>query len=82
MSDALLASVGRDAALHAALSGGDDYILAFTLASSLLPQLQAEGWPITVIGQAVEGQGVSLVDGQGQDVTPITRGYQHFRESR
>ncbi|MEQ7920613.1 thiamine-phosphate kinase [Xanthomonas sp. WHRI 1810A] len=82
MSDALQASFGHDAALQAALSGGDDYILAFTLPSSLLPELQAEGWPITVIGRAVEGQGVSLVYGQGQDVTPITRGYQHFRESR
>lgn len=82
MSDALQASFGHDAALQAALSGGDDYILAFTLPSWLLPELQAEGWSITVIGRAVEGQGVSLVDGQGQDVTPITRGYQHFRESR
>lgn len=82
MSDALLAFFGHDAAQQAALTGGDDYVLAFTLAPTYLPDLLAQGWPISVIGRVVEGQGVSLVDGQGQDVTPIIRGYQHFRETR
>ncbi|WP_268798179.1 thiamine-phosphate kinase [Pseudomonas huanghezhanensis] len=82
MSAPLLSFFGQEAALHAALSGGDDYILAFTLAPSSLADLVDEGWPVAVIGQVVEGQGVMLVDGQGQDVTPITRGYQHFRETR
>ena len=82
MSDALLAFFGADEALNAALSGGDDYRLAFTLPPSLLADLIATGWPIFVIGRVVEGQGVTLIDDQGQDVTPLTRGYQHFRETR
>ncbi len=82
LSAPLLAFFGQDAALQAALSGGDDYILAFTLPPSLLADLIDEGWPISVIGHVAEGQGVTLVDAHGQDVTPITRGYQHFRETR
>lgn len=82
MSPPLLAFFGHDAAQQAALSGGDDYILAFTLPASLLPDLTAEGWLVSVIGKVLEGHGVTLVDGQGQDVTPVTRGYQHFRETR
>jgi thiamine-monophosphate kinase len=65
----------------AALSGGDDYVLVFTLPSVELPLLLADGWPIHVIGQVVTGQGVKLLDADGQDITPQTRGYQHFRES-
>jgi len=43
------------------------------------PVAAAEGWPVHVIGRVVEGQGVGLVDEQGQDITPAIRGYQHFR---
>ncbi|WP_341961686.1 thiamine-phosphate kinase [Pseudomonas sp. RC10] len=82
MSDALLAFFGADEALNAALSGGDDYRLAFTLPASWLATLVDAGWPVFVIGRVVEGQGVALIDEQGQDVTPLTRGYQHFRETR
>jgi len=82
MSDALLAFFGPDEALNSALSGGDDYRLAFTLPASCLPDLIAAGWPVHVIGRVVEGQGVTLIDEHGQDVTPLTRGYQHFRETR
>lgn len=82
MSDALLAFFGADEALNAALSGGDDYRLAFTLPASSLAELVDAGWPMFVIGQVVAGQGVMLIDERGQDVTPSTRGYQHFRETR
>jgi thiamine-monophosphate kinase len=82
MSDALLAFFGPDAALNAALSGGDDYRLAFTLPPSWLAELQAAGWPVFVLGRVVEGHGVALIDALGQDVTPLTRGYQHFQETR
>jgi thiamine-monophosphate kinase len=34
-----------------------------------------------VVGQVVKGQGVVLLDADGQDITPQTRGYQHFRET-
>jgi thiamine-monophosphate kinase len=82
MSDALLAFFTREDAQQAALAGGDDYVLAFTMPPSALDSLTAAGWPVFVIGRAVEGQGVALIDENGQDVTPKTRGYQHFRETR
>ena len=81
LSKALVAFLGSSAAQEAALSGGDDYVLAFTLPSVELPSLVADGWPIHVLGQVVAGQGVVLLDTDGQDITPQTRGYQHFRET-
>jgi thiamine-monophosphate kinase len=81
LSPALVAFLGQTDAQVAALSGGDDYVLAFTLPSVELPLLLAEGWPIHAIGRVVNGQGVTLLDANGQDITPQTRGYQHFRES-
>ncbi|MCL6310241.1 thiamine-phosphate kinase [Pseudomonas syringae] len=78
MSDPLLTLFDLPSARQAALSGGDDYILAFTLPSEHLPTLLKEGWPVYVIGRVEQGQGVVLVDDTGQDVTPDTRGYQHF----
>jgi thiamine-monophosphate kinase len=81
LSNALVALLGQSGAEKAALSGGDDYVLAFTLPSVEWPRLLAEGWPVHVIGQVVPGQGVVLRDTDGQDITPPTRGYQHFRET-
>ncbi|KPX44417.1 Thiamine-monophosphate kinase [Pseudomonas syringae pv. helianthi] len=78
MSDQLLTLFDLPSARQAALSGGDDYILAFTLPPGYLAGLLEEGWPVHVIGRVEEGQGVVLVDDAGQDVTPDTRGYQHF----
>jgi thiamine-monophosphate kinase len=81
VSTALVAFLGQSGAEDAALSGGDDYVLAFTLPPVELPRLLADGWPIQVVGQVVTGQGVVLLDADGQDITPQTRGYQHFRET-
>ena len=80
LSTALQAFLGHEGAQQAALAGGDDYVLAFTLPEAELAPLLAAGWSIQVVGRAGTGAGVSLVDGQGQDITPTTRGYQHFRE--
>jgi thiamine-monophosphate kinase len=82
MSDALLSFFGLEDARQAALAGGDDYVLAFTLPPSELDSLVSAGWPVSVVGHVIEGQGVALIDEQGQDITPLTRGYQHFREIR
>lgn len=79
VSLALQEFLGDAGAQQAALSGGDDYVLAFTLAAVELPTLLADGWPIHVIGRVVEGQGVGLLDVDGRDITPTIRGYQHFR---
>ncbi|MDH2079799.1 thiamine-phosphate kinase [Pseudomonas atacamensis] len=81
LSDALVAFLGQRGAERAALSGGDDYVLAFTLPSAELPALLADGWPIHVIGRVLPGQGVLLLDRDGHDITPQIRGYQHFQET-
>ena len=81
LSSALLGFLGQAAAQDAALSGGDDYVLAFTLPPAQLAALLVEGWPVQVVGRVVVGAGVTLLDEDGQDVTPLTRGYQHFRET-
>jgi thiamine-monophosphate kinase len=81
LSNALVAFLGQRGAERAALSGGDDYVLAFTLPSVELPALLADGWPIHVIGRVVQGQGVVLLDREGHDITPQIRGYQHFQET-
>lgn len=78
VSAPLQAFLGREAALHAALSGGDDYVLAFTVPESALTALARE---VHVIGRVLDGQGVTLRNPQGQDITPVQRGYQHFRET-
>ena len=52
--------------------------LAFTLPAQYLPALQAQ-WPeAVVIGRAVAGQGVQLLDGAGRRLDPPSAGYQHF----
>jgi thiamine-monophosphate kinase len=81
LSQALLAFVGEDAARVAALSGGDDYVLVFTLPSDELASLLADGWPVHVIGRVEAGQGVTLLDGNGHDITPAIHGYQHFQQT-
>ena len=78
VSLALEEFLGSAGAQQAALSGGDDYVLAFTLPERDVAILLADGWPIHVIGRVVEGQGVSLIDEHGQDITPAICGYQHF----
>jgi thiamine-monophosphate kinase len=80
MSVALQAFAGS-AALQCALSGGDDYRLAFTLPAQYLADLQQSGLPVHVIGRVVAGQGVSLLDAHGQLVKPPHSGYQHFGSS-
>ncbi|NQD92927.1 thiamine-phosphate kinase [Pseudomonas sp. CrR25] len=78
LSAALLALLGDSAARDCALSGGDDYVLAFTLPPEHLDDLQAAGWPLQVIGRVEAGQGVQLLDEQGRRIASAVRGYQHF----
>ncbi|BCR23203.1 thiamine-phosphate kinase [Aquipseudomonas alcaligenes] len=73
-----LRTLAGERALDCALSGGDDYRLAFTLPAQYLPALQAQ-WPeAVVIGRAVAGLGVQLLDGAGRRLDPPSAGYQHF----
>lgn len=78
MSAVLLAFAGESVARQCALSGGDDYRLAFTLPATHLADLQQAGWPVRVIGRVVAGQGVTLLNAQGQPVQLPRGGYQHF----
>jgi len=78
LSDSLLRFAGAEQALQCGLTGGDDYLLAFTLPADALPILQAEGWPIHVIGHVAAGEGVRLVDADGGSVEIAHRGYNHF----
>ena len=66
------------AALQSALSGGDDYQLAFTLPASAVAQVQHDFPAVRVIGQVCSGSGVHLVNAAGQSVAALRRGYQHF----
>lgn len=80
VSSALQGFLGAQGALQAAVAGGDDYVLVFTLPPGQLSSLQVQA-DVHVIGRVLEGQGVSLRDRQGKDITPQQRGYQHFRET-
>ncbi len=78
LSDSLLRFAGAEQALQCGLAGGDDYLLAFTLPADALPIMQAEGWPIHVIGHVAVGEGVRLVAADGHSVSVSHRGYNHF----
>ncbi|WP_416770667.1 thiamine-phosphate kinase [Pseudomonas sp. RHF3.3-3] len=81
LSPSLLGFLGQAAAWEAALSGGDDYVLAFTLPPAELPALLLGHDSVRVVGRVVAGQGVALLAADGQDITPRVRGYQHFPET-
>ncbi|MGE8362853.1 thiamine-phosphate kinase [Pseudomonas sp.] len=78
LSTALLALCGEAHARACALSGGDDYRLAYTLPAEAVEPLQAAGWPVHVVGRVEAGAGVDLVDEHGHCIQPPARGYQHF----
>lgn len=78
LSPALQALYPHDQALGLALSGGDDYRLAFTLPPHQLDAVQA-AWPaLAVIGRVEAGHGVHLLDADGRERPQPAQGYQHF----
>lgn len=72
-------ALGLDA-LECALTGGEDYELAITIASDRLPRLreliEAGGTPLTVIGAVCEGCGVTVAG----EPHVGSAGWDHFRE--
>lgn len=64
------------------LTGGDDYELLLTAALESVPGLQrlAEGLqtPLTVIGEIVAGNGVSVIDRDGGAIELGSQGFKHF----
>ena len=75
-----LTAVGEQRAAQAALTGGDDYELCFTVSAAhaaALPQRLAPWARVTAIGVMAAGSGVTLQD--GATVTQLTvAGYDHF----
>ncbi len=71
--------------LSLALSGGEDYELLITCRQQAVPELQrvvlgATGTALTPIGEIVAGEGITLVDAEGQYL-PLSRGFRHFGEA-
>jgi thiamine-monophosphate kinase len=70
------------AVIDLALGGGDDYLLAFTMAADRLPELRervaALGLELHAIGVVVPGAGVSVVTREGGDHVPARVGFNHF----
>lgn len=70
--------LGDQAALQCALTGGDDYQLAFSIAPQRVEPLQRLFPAVRVIGQVCAGSGVQLLNSSGQAVVHQRSGYQHF----
>lgn len=70
--------LSAERALEWALCGGDDYQLVFTLFADQAAALRTQFPQACRIGRVEPGQGVRLVDVQGQPVDFTRTGYQHF----
>ncbi len=83
LSPALIASLEPDAALHTALTGGDDYELCFTVAPKYATQLArlTTLWNCrcTRIGMIESEPGLRLVRANGSPFSLDRLGYDHFR---
>jgi thiamine-monophosphate kinase len=81
-SPALLRAFDAPMRLALQATGGDDYELAFTLATAdeaaTLRDLAKIGCGATRIGRVIESSGVRLLDDAGNEITPTHRGWEHF----
>jgi thiamine-monophosphate kinase len=81
-SPALLQAFDARERLMLQATGGDDYELAFTLASAdenaVLRDLSKIGCGATRIGRVFEGAGVRLLDANGGEIALTRRGWDHF----
>jgi thiamine-monophosphate kinase len=76
-------SLGEEAALQAALGGGEDFELAFAADPGAVDAGYFEtryGLVLTRIGRVSEGAGVWLDDGAGSARPAEARGFDHWRE--
>jgi len=83
LSGAVKAAVaGESGLLEQALTGGDDYELAFTAPPAAADRLQALsddlGLPLTRIGVMAEGEGVVVLGPDGTAMALKQRGFTHF----
>ena len=81
-SPALRDSFAGDARRHAQATGGDDYELCFTAASSAHEEVMARatsiGVAVTRVGRIVPGNGVRALLSDGTAWAPTAAGYMHF----
>lgn len=79
----LSCSEKQGAGLQPALTGGDDYELAFTVPVQKQPLLEKQceqlDIVVTCIGGVVEGDNVTIFDAEQNTVTYQETGYEHFR---
>jgi thiamine-monophosphate kinase len=72
----------NQSSLISAVTGGDDYEIAFTTPSSsgdLIQRLAEETQtPVTEIGKVQNGEGIVLMDGGGLEIPIARKGYKHF----
>ena len=81
-SKSALCSVSPENRLLAALFGGDDYELCFTLAKKDCEQLESIakelGVSVTCIGDINLGEGIDYLDADGSPVEVTAQAFQHF----
>ena len=81
-SPSLLALFDEPTARELALTGGDDYELCFSVpqarSTEVVGNMARVGGGVTCIGRVVEGERVRVLDGQGREITPTSRGWEHF----
>ncbi|HLJ63887.1 MAG TPA: thiamine-phosphate kinase [Stellaceae bacterium] len=79
LSPAFRMALAVDRALLAlALTGGDDYELAFAASLDEAASLAALDPPCTMIGRFERGEGVRVIDEQGNPLRLDGEGYRHF----
>ena len=80
---ALQSCADKAVALQCLVAGGDDYELAFGASVSrrgdILALSEELDVPLTRIGTVVNGQGVALLDENGEPLDVERRGFDHFR---
>jgi thiamine-monophosphate kinase len=78
----LARKLGEDAALHAALHGGEDYELLFTAPASVMMPTSLAGVPITRIGSLKKYRSgrprITLVEPDDRRTELKARGWEHF----
>ncbi|GJM13737.1 MAG: thiamine-monophosphate kinase [Pseudohongiella sp.] len=81
-SEAAMRCVDEENRLLAALSGGDDYELCFTVAEKDCNELEAIatkiGVDLSCVGEITAGEGISFVAADGSAVEIGTQAFQHF----
>ena len=81
-SDAAIACMSADNRTQAALYGGDDYELCFTVppkcCQAMEQAAQATNAKVTCIGEITRGSEIICIDATGTELPGSTKSYDHF----